>query len=211
MTNSMKWMLPVLVLTVATGFVTTAQAGKYNTVLEVGGAAPVWESLPGIDDQKHSYESVKEAQAVVVAFTCNSCPYAVDVEDRLNALRKRFDPNKVAIVAINVNKVEEDRLPAMKERAKEKGFEFTYLWDESQKIGKAYGAKFTPEFFVLNKDRKVVYMGAFDDSPTGDQVSKTYVVDAVEAVLSGGKVEIAETPPIGCLIRYERERRRRQR
>ena len=211
MTNSMKWMLPVLVLTVATGFVTTAQAGKYNTVLEVGGAAPVWESLPGIDDQKHSYESVKEAQAVVVAFTCNSCPYAVDVEDRLNALRKRFDPNKVAIVAINVNKVEEDCLPAMKERAKEKGFEFTYLWDESQKIGKAYGAKFTPEFFVLNKDRKVVYMGAFDDSPTGDQVSKTYVVDAVEAVLSGGKVEIAETPPIGCLIRYERERRRRQR
>ena len=211
MTNSMKLMLPCLVLAATTGFVTTALAGKYNTVLEVGGAAPVWESLPGIDDQKHSYESVKEAQAVVVVFTCNSCPYAVDVEDRLNALRKRFDPNKVAVVAINVNKVEEDRLPAMKERAKEKGFEFTYLWDESQKIGKAFGAKFTPEFFVLNKDRKVVYMGAFDDSPTGDQVSKTYVVDAVEAVLSGGKVEIAETPPIGCLIRYERERRRRQR
>ena len=187
-----------------------SSAGQFNMQLEIGGVAPAWKDLPGTDGKKHSFDSVADKSVVVVAFTCNSCPYAVDVEDRLVALSKRYAGKSVAIVAINVNKVQEDRLPQMKERATEKGFEFAYLWDESQQIGRDYGAKFTPEFFVLGKDRKVAYMGAFDDSPEGDNVTKTYVADAIEAVLAGHSATVTETPPIGCLIRYDRQRRTRK-
>lgn len=189
---------------------TAVSAGQFNTVMDIGSKAPAWTDLPGTDGEKHSSDSVADHSVVVVAFTCNSCPYAVDVEDRLIALSKRYRGKSVAIVAINVNKVDEDRLPAMTARAKEKGFEFPYLWDETQEIAKDYGAKFTPEFFVMGKDGKVAYMGAFDDSPAGDGVTKTYVADAVDAVLAGNSAEIAETPPIGCLIRFERQRRTRK-
>lgn len=186
-------------------------AGQFNTVLDIGVTAPAWKDLPGTDGQNHSFESVADAKVVVVAFTCNSCPYAVDVEDRLIALVKQFEGKEVAVVAINVNTIDEDQLPAMKERAKEKGFTFPSLFDKSQKIAKDYGAKYTPQFFVLSIDRKLVYMGSFDDSPAGDKVTKTYVVDAINAVLAGKTPEVVETAPIGCRIRFERQRRKRKR
>ncbi|MCG8649137.1 MAG: thioredoxin family protein, partial [Pirellulales bacterium] len=141
--------------------------------------------------------------------TCNSCPYAVDVEDRLIALEKDYASRGVALVAINVNKVKKDLLPAMKETAEDKGFKFPYLFDESQQIAKDYGAKYTPEFFVLNQQRKVVYMGSLDDSPDGKNVAKRYVRAAVDAVLSGEQPAVSETVPIGCRVRFERQRRSR--
>ncbi|WP_286177985.1 thioredoxin family protein [Rhodopirellula sp. JC639] len=190
---------------------TSASAGKYNTVLDIGDSAPAWNALPGTDGREHSLKSLADSKVVVVVFTCNSCPYAVDAEQRINALVDRYQGKSVAVVAINVNKVEQDRLPAMKQRAKEQGFKYPYLWDESQQIAKDYGAKYTPQFFVLDGDRKVVYMGAMDDSPAGDEVTKTYVIDAVDATLSGNPVAITETIPIGCRIRIERQRRKSQR
>ena len=106
-----------------------------------------------------------------------------------------------------MNKVEDDLLPAMNDKADEKGFRFPYLFDESQQIAKKYGAIYTPEFFVLDQARKVVYMGAMDDSPDGKQVTETYVQQAIDAALVGNTPEVAETPPIGCRVRYERVRR----
>ena len=190
---------------------TTVTAGEYNTVLDIGATAPAWSDLPGTDGKQHSFESVAKAKVIVVAFTCNSCPYAVDAEDRLNALAKRFQESEVAVVAINVNTVEEDSMEHMKERAKEKAFAFPYLLDQSQQIAKDYGAKYTPEFFVLGKNRQVIYMGSLDDSPAGDKVTKTYVADAIESALSGKQADVAETVPIGCRIRFERQRRTRKR
>jgi peroxiredoxin len=187
-----------------------ARAGKYNQKLDIGDSAPAWKDLPGTDGETHSFVDLKEAEAVVVVFTCNSCPYAVDAEDRLIELTKRFQDRGVAVVAINVNTVKEDRMPAMKARSEQKGFPFLYLFDESQEIGKAYGAGYTPEFFVLDGDRRIVYMGSLDDSPEGKQVTKTYVADAIHAVLDGKQVDTQETVPIGCRIRYERQRRSRR-
>ncbi len=182
-------------------------AGQYNQVLSIGDAAPAWSDLIGVDDQKHSLADLSDRKVIVVVFTCNSCPYAVDVEDRLLELHKTYADQGVALVAINVNQVEDDLLPAMKDKANEKGFQFPYLFDQSQQIAKEYGAIYTPEFFVLDQARKVVYMGAMDDSPDGRQVTETYVQKAVDAALGGNKPEVAETPPIGCRVRYERERR----
>lgn len=185
------------------------QAGKYNTTVNIGDKAPAWNDLEGTEGEQHSLGDVADAKVVVVAFTCNSCPYAVDVEDRLNRFTQKTADRGVAVVAINVNKVEADQLPAMKQRDREKGLAYPYLWDPSQQIAKDFGAKYTPEFFVLDEDRKIVYMGSFDDSPDGKNVTKTYVADAVNAVLEGHDLGTTETVPIGCRIRFERQRRGR--
>lgn len=189
----------------------SATAGEYNPVLDIGDAAPTWEKLPGVDGKLHSASDLKEKQAVVVVFTCNSCPYASDYEGRLKDFVKQHagPDSKVALVAVNVNKVDEDLLPAMKEKAASAQFNFPYLFDESQEIARKFGAGYTPECFVLNKDRKVVYMGAFDDSPMADKVEKQYVVNAVAAALKNEKPAVTETVPIGCRIRFERKRRSR--
>ncbi len=204
----------LFVTTLALAFMPGANnldAGKYNSKLNIDDEAPAWSELPGVDDAKHSLDDWKDKQAVVVVFTCNSCPYAVDIEDRLISLHKKYVDKSVALVAINVNKVDEDALPAMKKKAAAKGFPFVYLYDESQAIAREFGAIYTPEFFVLNQDRKVVYMGAMDDSPDGKRVGKRYVEDAIDATLSGGTPVVAETPAIGCRVRYERTRRRGRR
>jgi peroxiredoxin len=187
----------------------SALAGKYNQKLNIGDAPPAWSKLTGTDGQQHSLADLADKQVVVVCFTCNTCPYAVDHEDRLIALAKKFaaEGNKCALIAINANKVPGDLLPAMQERAKTKSFNFPYLHDETQEVAKSFGATFTPEFVVLNKDRKVVYLGALDDSPDGKQITKRYVEDAVAATLAGKAPGIAETPAVGCAVRYAKTRK----
>src|SRR5262245_11785717 len=187
----------------------TALAGTYNKQLNIGDAAPDWKGLGGTDGQTHSLADLADKQVVVLCFTCNTCPYAVDCEDRLIALAKRFaaEGNKCAVVAINANKVKEDLLPAMQERAKEKGFNFLYLHDESQQAARSYGATRTPEFVVLNKHRKVASLGALDDSRDEHNITKRYLHDAISAALAGKLPETTETPPIGCTVRYVRERK----
>jgi peroxiredoxin len=187
----------------------SAWGGKYNKQLSIGDAAPDWKALEGTDGQKHSLSDLADKQVIVICFTCNTCPYAVDYEDRLIALTKKFaaDGSKCALVAINANKVKEDLLPAMRERTQSKGFNFPYLHDETQQVARSYGATFTPEFVVLNKDRKVVYLGAMDDSADGKKVTKRYIEDAVAATLAGKTPETAETPAVGCAVRYVRERK----
>ena len=188
-----------------------AHAGKYNKTLSVGDVAPAWKDLEGTDGQKHSLADFKDKEVVVLAFTCNSCPYATDHEQRLSALHKRFtEDGKGVVIAINPNQVKEDLLPAMKARAESRGLKYLYLHDPTQHVAKSYGPLNTPEFVVLNKDRKVVYLGAMDDSPELKKpVTKKYVEDAITAALAGKTPEVTETPSVGCLVRYAKERRKR--
>lgn len=183
-------------------------AGEFNPVVDIGQQLTPWKDLPGTDGKQHSWDDVKQKKAVVVFFTSNGCPYAVDYEKRIHDLAARWAENdRVAIIGINANPIAEDSLEAMTERAKQAGFDFPYLKDETQEIGKAWGAIRTPEFFVLNANREVVYMGALDDSTNPDEVTVNYVQKAVEAVLAGQQPEVQETVPIGCNIRYRRTRR----
>jgi peroxiredoxin len=205
-TPSLKTTLALSLMLLATRLAT---AGTYNQVLNIGDPAPAWEILPGVDGQPHSLAELKDKPVVVVVFTCNSCPVAVEYEDRINAFAKQHagPDGKVALVAINCNKLEADLLPAMQARAKAKGFVFPYLSDVSQKTGRAYGAFRTPEFFVLDRDRKVVYMGAMDGF--GETAGTNYLEAAVTAALAGKTPETTETIARGCAIRYARERRKR--
>jgi peroxiredoxin len=183
----------------------TCLAGKYNDVLNIGDAAPEW-NLEGTDGRRHALADLADKDVVVVVFTCNSCPVATDYEDRILAVSKKY-AGKVGLVAINVNTIADDRLPKMKERAESKGFDFPYLHDPNQKIGRAFGAAFTPEFFVLNRKRQVVYMGGMDDNSNPQQVTRQFLEPAIEAALAGTAPDVAEAPAIGCRVRYARERR----
>jgi peroxiredoxin len=181
-------------------------AGKFNRKISLGDAAPSYAGLPGVDGKTHSLADLKDKEVVVLAITCNHCPVATAYEKRIIDFANKYagPGSKVALVAINVNTDTEDALPAMIVRAKESGFNFPYLYDESQKIGRALGASVTPEFFVLNKDRKIVYMGGMDNGVNPNNVTETYLAPAVDAVLKGSAPAIGETAARGCNILYRR-------
>lgn len=200
-----RYTLAALVLTVSG----LAIGGEFNPTLDIGAAAPSWSDLPTADGKKSSLADYASKDAVVVVFTCNSCPVAVDYEDRVIAFAAKYAgaDSKVGVVAINVNQIPEDSLPKMKERADAKKFNFPYVFDETQKIAKDYGATFTPEFFVLDKNRKIAYMGAMDDQSQPAMVKQKYLEAAVDAILKGEPAPTKETVARGCRVRYARERR----
>jgi len=190
------------------------RAGKFNATLRLGDVAPTFEALPATDGKSYGSAEFAAVRVVVVAFTCNSCPYAVDYEDRLNAFYEKYclayesgEPPRVQLVAINANLISADRLDQMRARAEDKGFQFPYLFDESQQVPQRFGAVRTPEFFVLDEQRRIVYMGAFDDNANPREVQQRYVESAVESTLRGDPIQIGETPPVGCMIRFKRARR----
>jgi peroxiredoxin len=179
-----------------------AAKAKFNKVLSIGDAAPDWADLPGVDDKLHSLADFREAKVVVVVFTCNHCPVAKMYEERLMEFARKYE-QKVQVVAISASHNGADGLAKMKTRAAEKGFAFPYLYDESQKSARSYGATVTPHFFALDRDRRIAYMGAFDDNFDRDKVEKQYLADAVEALLAGNEPRVKESLQRGCAIEYE--------
>jgi len=163
-----------------------------------GDKAPELKGLKGTDGKTYSSADLKDKNATVVVFTCNSCPVAEAYEDRFNDFAKKYQDKGVAFVAINANKATED-LDEMKKRAEEKGFTFPYVYDASGTSATDFGARVTPHIFVLDGQGTVQYVGAFDDKQNNP--SKHYVADAVDAILAGKKPETAQTKPVGCGIR----------
>lgn len=194
-------------------FARAAEPGaiEFNQVLKIGDACPAWNELPGTDGQKHSLDELQDVPVVVVVFTCNTCPTATDYEERVLALIKNNDTahaGKVKLVAINCNRVAGDTLPDMIARAKEKSLTYTYLHDETQQIAKQYGAITTPQFFVLDAARKLVFTGPLDDATDPKAAKVNYVQAAIDAALAGKTPEVTNIPPRGCLIRFARERKK---
>jgi peroxiredoxin len=201
--------LAVVVALLAMFAARPATAGQFNKVVSPGDKAPAWVDLPGVDGKKHSLADLAGQDVVVLAFICNSCPAAVDYEDRIIALAKKYGNGrgKVAVIAVNVNTIPADRLDKMQDRAKAKNFPFPYLYDESQKIARDYGASYTPEFFVLDRERRIAYCGALDDRSPPAAANRHYVDEAIRAVLDGRRPEVAETLARGCMIRFARPKR----
>jgi peroxiredoxin len=172
---------------------------------KIGEKAPDWSGIIGVDDAKHSLADYKKAKAIVLVFTCNHCPVAKAYEDRLVALQKDYKDKGVQVVAVNVNNMPADRLDKMKERAESKKFNFPYLYDSTQKIGLDYGAIKTPEVYLLDQQRKLVYHGAIDDSQRPEKVKTRHLRDSIDAVLAGKKPPKAEVSAFGCGIKYEKK------
>ncbi len=192
------WVLGMLVV----GFLVAGCAPAVAEV-KIGDPAPDFKNIIGIDDKTHSLADYKDAKVIVVVFTCNHCPVAVAYEDRLVKFQSDYKDKGVQLIAINVNNLPADRLDKMKERAAAKGFNFPYLYDSSQKVGRDFGAKVTPHIFVLDGQRKVAYMGAFDNSQNESKVEKHYLRDAVDALLAGKTPPEPVTKQFGCGIKYE--------
>lgn len=169
--------------------------------LEIGAPAPKFANLPGVDGKKHSIGDFKK-DVLVVCITCNHCPVAVAYEDRNISFAKKFG-KQVDFVAINVNNLDADKLDKMIERAEAKGFNFPYLYDASQKIARALNARVTPEYYVFNKDRKLVYWGAMDNSNNASNATQDFLSVAVEAALSGKTPPMALTKARGCSVKFD--------
>lgn len=179
------------------------EAARFNRVLDIGKPAPAWKELRGTDGKLHSLADLSKAKAVVVVFTCNHCPVAQAYQERLIELTKNIRKRGVETVAISVSHYEADNFESMKQRAREKKYPFAYLHDPTQKTGEAYGALWTPQVFLLDDQRRVVYMGSIDDSMYPEKVRTQFLHNAVDAVLQGKSIEITETKPVGCPIDYE--------
>jgi peroxiredoxin len=179
-----------------------ASAAKFNRKVDIGQPAPKFVGLVGTDGKSRSLDDFKSAKIVVIAFTCNHCPVAQMYEERFIRFAKAQKRRDVAFVAINCSLLPPDNLDKMRERAAQKGFDFPYLIDPTQEIGKAYGATVTPQLFVLDRERNIAYMGKFDDDIEPEKVQRTYVRDAVHALLDGKRPEPAETRATGCGIEY---------
>jgi len=182
-----------------------ALAGQYNKVISVGQRAPSFSSIPAVMGDKETTLNLNDIKedVVVVVFLANHCPVVTETEDRIIDLANKYKDKSVKFVGVAVTPQTQDKLPGIKQRVREKNYPFAYGYDESQRIGKEYGATNTPQFFVLDKDRVIQYTGAMDDSTHDEsKVSKTYLKDAIEAVLKGDSPEVKETRAVGCGIHY---------
>ncbi len=184
-----------------------ALAGKFNKVVSVGDKAPTFSGLPAIyngEETSLSLPDIKE-DVVVVVFLANHCPVVKAYEDRLIEFTNDYKSKGVRVVGIAVSLMEQDKLAGIKDYTKDKKSNYIYGYDETQAVGKAYGATNTPQFFVLDKERKIRYTGAMDDSQAESKVTKTYLRDAVDAVLKSETPALDETRPAGCSISYKRK------
>lgn len=177
----------------------------YSKGMPTGTVAPDFDLL-GVDGQRYSLATFADKQVLVVVFTCNHCPYAQAVEERLIRFQKEWYPKGVTVVAINPNdtvRYPDDSFDAMQARAREKDYPFPYLWDETQDVARQYDAACTPDFFVFDARRRLVYNGRFDDNWKEPRAVKYRDLErAVQSVLQGRPVDFEVVPSMGCGIKW---------
>ena len=182
---------------------TTADEGGYA----VGDTVADFSLQNAIDDSWMGLSSYDGANGYIVVFTCNTCPYAVMYEDRLIDLHNTFAPQGYPVVAINPNDPTVkpgDSYAAMKERADEKDFPFSYLFDAEQTVFPAFGATRTPHVYLLDADKVVQYIGAIDNNAqNADAADQHYLADAIGAIQNGSTPDPSFTKAIGCTIKVK--------
>lgn len=179
-----------------------------STMLSLGTVAPEFSLPDTVSGRMLSLDQVAGDRTTVVMFLCNHCPYVKHVNDAIVRLANDYSLRGVSFVAISSNDVErypEDSPAEMKRTARELGYPFPYLFDESQDVARAYQAACTPEFYVFDGDRRLVYRGQLDDSrPANDTpVTGRDVRAALDAVLAGRPVSQEQVPSIGCGIKWK--------
>ncbi len=178
---------------------------KSEVILKAGDKAPEFNLL-GIDDKKHSLSEFKGYQATLVVFMCNHCPYVQAKVPAINEIYEKFN-GKIAMIGINSNdptNYPDDSFENMKKLAKEKGIKFTYLVDETQQIAKKYGAVCTPDPFLFDNNKNLVFHGRIDNAmkPEDTPTEKTMIVN-IEKTLAGKKIEKDFDPSMGCSIKWK--------
>ncbi len=179
-----------------------------STMLALGSKAPDFR-LPDTDGTMVALDDFKDAPAYLIMFICNHCPYVKHVRPELAKLTREYRDKGVAVVGISANDVTthpDDSPERMAREKAEAGYTFPYLYDETQEVAQAYQAACTPDFFVFDRDRKLVYRGQMDDSRPGNGKPLTGkdLRAALDAVLGGQPVDPDQKPSIGCNIKWKR-------
>ncbi len=177
-----------------------------STMLELGTPAPAF-SLSNTEGDTVSLANFADAKALLVIFMCNHCPFVLHVADELAKLGKQYQAQGVAVAAINSNDVAnhpEDAPDKMKQGKAQHGYTFDYLYDETQQTARAFRAACTPDFYLFDGARKLVYRGQMDDSrpDNGIPVSGLDLRAAMDAVLAGQSVPADQKPSMGCNIKW---------
>jgi len=178
-----------------------------SSMRDLGASAPDFKLLEPLSGDTLSLDELLGSRATVVIFMCNHCPFVKHLLDGLVDFAKDYDRPQVGIVAISSNDVTgypQDRPERMAELAEDKDFPFPYLYDQTQDVARAYDATCTPDFFVFNDKRKLVYRGQFDDSRPGNNrlVTGADLRAAVNAILLGQPVNPEQKPSVGCNIKW---------
>ncbi len=178
-----------------------------STMAPLGSKAPFFR-LPDPAGKWHSIDDFKNATGLLVAFLCNHCPFVKHIRAEFAVLASRYQKLGVAVVGISSNDVgqfPDDSPEKMAEEARTYGYDFSYLFDESQEVAKAYGAACTPDFFLYDKDRRLVYRGQMDSSrpENGIPVTGADLKAAMDALLQGRPVPSDQKPSIGCNIKWK--------
>jgi peroxiredoxin len=174
------------------------------STLDLGAKAPDF-NLPGVNGSAYSLASFKDKPVLVVIFSCNHCPYVKAYEERMVSIQRDYAGKGVQLVAINSNDEKaypEDGFPEMVKRAKERGFNFPYLRDESQNVVEAYGAVCTPHVFAFDAGRNLRYRGRIDDSKDPTRVTSHDLMNALDDLTGGKSVRVQDTKPFGCSIKW---------
>jgi thiol-disulfide isomerase/thioredoxin len=181
-------------------------AATPSTMVPLGTPASPFR-LPDPSGRMFALEDFAAAPVLLVMFLCNHCPYVKHIQAGLVQFAREYEPKGLAIVAINANDVQaypEDRPEMMEKEARRAGYTFPYLFDESQEIARAYRAACTPDFFLYDRERRLVYRGQFDGSRpgSGKPVSGADLRAAADAALAGKPVAADQKPSIGCNIKW---------
>ena len=163
--------------------------------LKIGSSMPEFD-LKGIDGKNYSTNTYNNKKALVIIFSCNHCPYVQAYEERIISIQKDYEERGVTLLAINSNdatQYEEDSFQNMVKRAEEKGFNFAYLRDEDQEVARKFDASHTPEVFVFDDKRKLVYHGKIDDNwKEPEKVNSKYLRSALDEMLAGKEISVPE-------------------
>jgi peroxiredoxin len=181
-------------------------AQTLSTMLPLGTTAPSFR-LPDSQGRWISSDSFGDAPALLVAFICNHCPYVKHIRSEFAQLAKEYQARGVAVVAINSNDATsspDDSPEKMAAEVREIGYTFPYLYDETQEVAKSFQAACTPDFFLFDRGRQLVYRGQFDDSRPGNQhpVNGADLRAALGGVLEGRPVMVDQKPSVGCNIKW---------
>ncbi|MEN6492879.1 MAG: thioredoxin family protein [Thermoguttaceae bacterium] len=179
-----------------------------STMLALGTPAPEFSLPDAISGRTVSLAEFANAQALLVIFMCNHCPYVKHVADQMAQLVREYQERGVAVVGINANdaaEYPEDSPENMAQEAERRGYTFAYLYDETQEVAKAYQAACTPDFYVFDRDHHLAYRGQMDDSRPGNGVPVTGqdLRRALDAVLAGRPVPHNQRPSLGCNIKWK--------
>jgi peroxiredoxin len=175
--------------------------------MKIGSLAPFFE-LPGVTGRSYRAQDVQGAKATVIVFSCNHCPYVIMNEERLVSIARKYAP-AVGMAFINSNDATaypDDSFEEMQRRARDRGYPFPYLHDESQQTARVFGATHTPHVFVFDRSMHLAYTGSVDDDnnyKSRKTAEKHYLTDALDDLIAGRPVRLAETPSLGCTIKWK--------